>query len=219
MKLNPRGMPRPTWRAALRTTCWANTKRAWRIAPWRSISIPSSSLAWAARGNAYFLLGRYDEALADLKKASWYDPKNPDILQLIEKTQAKVDEIVAKAMEKEKAPETGTVQLPGETAKADPPPTPEPPSPKRHAPRHCDPRGGRRYSRLPPRRRRRRRRSRNRLPPQPQSSGAAALHARGRQALQDGKVRRRGGAAYARRSRPTRHWCWRTMLAGMLISG
>ena len=129
------------------------------------------------------MLGRYDEALADLKKASWYDPKNTDILQLMEKAQSKVDEIVAKAMEKEKVPETGTVRLPGEPAKADPPPTPEPPQ----TPAPISIRAERPVLSAPavppaseP--------MKPKLPsPATAVSSAAALHTRGRQALQDGK--------------------------------
>jgi tetratricopeptide (TPR) repeat protein len=74
---------------------------------------PASPLGWTARGNAYFLLGRYDEALSDLLHAQRLDPDNADTRELAAKAQAMVDELVSRARATEVAPETGTVVLPG----------------------------------------------------------------------------------------------------------
>jgi tetratricopeptide (TPR) repeat protein len=73
----------------------------------------TSALAWTARGNAYFLLGRFDDALGDLKRAVQLDPKNADLQALAAQAQAKVDEIVAKALSNEALPDTISVKLPG----------------------------------------------------------------------------------------------------------
>jgi len=73
---------------------------------------PNSPLAWSARGNAYLLMGRYDDAVADLKRAQALDPSDLETQKLVAQAQAKVNEIVQAAIEKEKAPETGTVTLP-----------------------------------------------------------------------------------------------------------
>jgi len=39
---------------------------------------PTNAVPWTARGDAYFLLGRWDEALADLEQATKLDPANTE---------------------------------------------------------------------------------------------------------------------------------------------
>jgi tetratricopeptide (TPR) repeat protein len=73
---------------------------------------PSSPLGWTARGDAYFLLERWDEALADLDQAVKLDPNNAETRQLRALAQSHVDERVQQARVKELAPETGSVKLP-----------------------------------------------------------------------------------------------------------
>ena len=92
---------------------------------------PGYALAWAARGNAYLILGRFDEALADLTQAEKLEPNNEDTKRVRELAQKKVDEMVQQAKVVELAPETGKVSLPGVPEAAAP--KPEAPSPKPEA--------------------------------------------------------------------------------------
>jgi tetratricopeptide (TPR) repeat protein len=73
---------------------------------------PASPLGWTARGYAYFLLERWDEALSDLDQAVKLDPKNAETRQLRAQAQAHVDERIKVARTKELAPETVNVTLP-----------------------------------------------------------------------------------------------------------
>jgi len=82
---------------------------------------PTSPLGWTARGDAYFLMERWDEALADLDQAVKLDPKNAETRKLRDLAQSHVDEKIKQARAKELAPETGRVNLP---APADTPVTP-----------------------------------------------------------------------------------------------
>src|SRR5262249_54847549 len=61
---------------------------------------------------AYYMLGRYDEALGDLQQAQKLDPTNEDVRKLASAAQAKVDERIALARAKETAPETESLHLP-----------------------------------------------------------------------------------------------------------
>src|SRR4029077_14269957 len=79
---------------------------------------PGYGLAWAARGNAYFIMGRWDDALSALTQAARVEPNNEETHRLREMAQTQVDEIVADAKAKEKAPETVKVELPGGEAAA-----------------------------------------------------------------------------------------------------
>jgi tetratricopeptide (TPR) repeat protein len=84
---------------------------------------PSSPLGWTARGYAYFLLERWDEALSDLDQAVKLDPKNAETKRLREEAQTHLDEKIKQAHAKELAPETVNVTLP---VPVDAPATPVP---------------------------------------------------------------------------------------------
>jgi tetratricopeptide (TPR) repeat protein len=78
-------------------------------------------------------MGKYDEALSDLKRAAYYDPKDADTQRLIAEAEAKVRQLVARAQEKERLPETVAISLPTtppeEPALATTEPTPKPTKP------------------------------------------------------------------------------------------
>ena len=86
---------------------------------------PISVRAWRARGSAFLMLARYDEALADLKQAQNLEPANAEVQQLVAQAQGKVNEIVQNQRAKEAVPETGTVRLP-DTAESAPKPEAKP---------------------------------------------------------------------------------------------
>jgi tetratricopeptide (TPR) repeat protein len=65
----------------------------------RSMAIglaPGYALAWEARGNAYYMLGPYPEALADLEEAQKLDPHNQETVKLAAVVKEKADEIAAR---------------------------------------------------------------------------------------------------------------------------
>src|SRR5579885_2657951 len=89
-------------------------------------------------------MGRYDDALSDLKRAVYLDPNYAEAIQLLDKAEAKVQEMIQGALAKEKEPDTGSVFLPAQPAPpestpgkdsskaeapADPAPAPQPASP------------------------------------------------------------------------------------------
>jgi len=73
---------------------------------------PNLPVTWTARGDAYFLLGRWDEALADLEQATRLDPSNKETQQLKTLAKSHVDDKIAEAKVKEAMPETNHVALP-----------------------------------------------------------------------------------------------------------
>ena len=79
---------------------------------------PTAALGWNARGNAYFLLGRFDEALADLKQALLLEPANAETKYLLAQAEDEIRRQVAKSQDMESRPDTVMVTLP-------PPPVPK----------------------------------------------------------------------------------------------
>jgi tetratricopeptide (TPR) repeat protein len=83
---------------------------------------PNSAVGWLARGNAYYLLGRFDEALADLKRSVAIDATDQQAQQLLDLAQAKVKETVDRQRVTETTPDTVAITLPA--------PKPDPAEPK-----------------------------------------------------------------------------------------
>ena len=75
-------------------------------------------MPWTARGDAYFLLGRWDEALADLEQATKLDPSNKETAAVEDDREAARGRVDRRGHAKEKAPETASVVLPKPTSEA-----------------------------------------------------------------------------------------------------
>ena len=86
---------------------------------------PNSALAYVARGNAFYLLGRYDEAVADLRRAEELDPADTQTKGLEMQAEDQIRKAVATSMAKEAKPDTGAIVLPGGVATVSKPETPE----------------------------------------------------------------------------------------------
>jgi tetratricopeptide (TPR) repeat protein len=68
--------------------------------------------AWSARGRAHLARNRIDEAVADLTQAVLLDPSNKASAEALRDAQSRVNAVVTRQKEIEKAPETVSVQLP-----------------------------------------------------------------------------------------------------------
>jgi tetratricopeptide (TPR) repeat protein len=141
----------------------------------------NSAQAWEARGDAYFLLGRFQEALADLEKARQLEPENKEVAALADQARAKVE--AADHEQKAAAEEAARQAAAAKQTVAQTEPLPVAPQPA--APPVAGPAPQSAPSRTPAR-------PAPAVPPPataplPKASEAADHHARGRQLIQQNK--------------------------------